>query len=375
MISFKLSSTCRRSPTARLGLLLAAVLCGVATLCVAVAPVLQDVLDVPAKMSPLALKSPLLGIAAAGDKVVAVGVRGTVLRSADAGTSWTQVTMPVSADLTSVRFTSGDTAWAIGHDAAVLRSDDAGQTWARVLDGRGLFTLMTQHYRKLASGGNEEATRIVAEVEGAAALSATPGVLPYAFFDIWMGADGEGFLAGAFGFLLHTSDAGKTWEPWLERAENDRRMHLYALEQGADGELYLVGEQGLVRRYDRKAARFVTVETPYNGTFFGLKSVPAGLIAYGLRGNAFLSADGARSWAPIDLGSEATVVATLAPNADQLVFVTRSGQVLLSKDGGKSVADQGFARNGDVLAAAMVGNDQLALARINGVQVVRLTPR
>ena len=363
------------SGTARFGMLLAAALCGVATLCMAVAPVLQDVLDVPAKMSPLSLKSPMLGIAAAGDKVVAVGLRGTVLRSTDAGASWKQVAMPVSTDLTSVRFTGGDTAWAIGHDAAVLRSDNAGQTWVTVLDGRSLFALMTQHYRKLADSGNEEATRIVAEVEGAVAMSATPGVLPYAFFDIWIGADGEGFLAGAFGFLLHTSDAGKTWEPWLERAENDRRMHLYALEQSADGELYLAGEQGLVRRYDRKAGRFVTVETPYNGTFFGLKSAPAGLVAYGLRGNAFLSADGAQSWAPIALGSDATVVATLAPKAGQLVFVTRTGQVLLSQDGGKSVADQGIPRGGDVLAATMIGNDQLALARINGVQVVRLTSR
>lgn len=356
----------------RLRKVLAVLLCISATLSLAVVPAAQDVLDVPAKQSPLALRTPITGIATKGNNALAVGPRGTVLLSQDAGQHWKQVTVPVSADLTTVRFAGGNTAWAIGHDAVVLRSDDGGESWVVVLDGRKLFTRLEQHYSRLTDDGNKDAERILGELDRAAAQSATPGVLSYPFLDIWMGEGGEGFLAGAFGVLLRTGDGGKTWEPWIERTDNNSRMHLYALEQGPEGVLYLAGEQGLVMRYDREMTRFTAIEMPYNGTFFGLKAAGANLIAYGLRGNAFVSADGARTWKPLALGSEASVVSTLADSTGRLIFVTQAGEVLVSKDDGKHVTELSITPGGEVLSAAMVAPEWLALGRPNGVSVVRL---
>ncbi|WP_379752549.1 WD40/YVTN/BNR-like repeat-containing protein [Massilia suwonensis] len=355
----------------------AAALCGAlaAAAALAGAPAANntaDVLDLPSAVSPAALKRPMSGIAVQGNSAVAVGMRGTILVSADAGATWKQVAAPVSADLTTVRFTAPNQAWALGHDGVVLRSADSGLTWTRVLDGRSLLALLTKHYRALQASGNADAAAVLQEVTGAAEQSATPGVLSYPFLDIRIGADGTGFLAGAFGFLLHTRDGGKSWEPWLERAGNDRRMHLYALEQGADGSFYLAGEQGLVRRYDAAAGRFVTLETPYAGTFFGLQASEAGLIAFGLRGNAYLSADQGASWKQLALGTQATVVQALACAPGELAFVTQSGQVLLSRDAGASVLDAGLARAGEVFGAALAGPGQLALAGAGGARIARI---
>ncbi|WP_312552566.1 YCF48-related protein, partial [Massilia sp.] len=318
-----------------------------------------DVLDVPSAVSPAALKRPMSGIAVQGGSVIAVGTRGTILVSSDSGATWKQVAAPVSADLTTVRFTGPNQAWALGHDGVVLRSADSGLTWTRVLDGRSLLALLTRHYRALQASGNPDAAAVLDEVTDAAAQSATPGVLSYPFLDIRIGTDGTGFLAGAFGFLLRTLDGGKSWEPWLERAANDRRMHLYALEQGSDGTFYLAGEQGLVRRYEAAAGRFVVLETPYTGTYFGLASSEAGLVAYGLRGNAFISADKGASWKPLALGTQATVVQALACAPGELAFVTQSGQALLSRDlsrdAGAGVTDARLARAGEVFGAALAG--------------------
>lgn len=354
---------CRASMMLRAAIL-AAVVLGAA------APAGAEVLGKPAERSAAAFKRPMTGVAVQGDRAVSVGVHGTILVSHDAGKTWKQANVPVSSDLTTVRFTAPNTAWATGHDGVILRSVDGGQTWTRVLDGRSLLALLDKHYRARVAAGDADAPAIVDEVARAAALSATPGVLPYPFLDIRIGADGVGFVAGAFGLLLRTGDGGKTWEPWLEKAGNDQRMHLYALEQTADGSIYLAGEQGLLRRLDPAAGRFVALPTPYAGTWFGLASSEAGLIAFGLRGNAYLSTDRGTVWTPLALGTQATVVGAFACAPGELAFVTQAGQVLVHRDG--VTADAGVARNGEVFGAAPAGTGQVALAGTGGTRLAQL---
>jgi photosystem II stability/assembly factor-like uncharacterized protein len=170
--------------------------------------------------------------------------------------------------------------------------------------------------------------------------------------------------------LLQTRDGGAHWEPWLERAGNDRRMHLYAIEQAADGAFYLAGEQGLLRRHDRTAGRFVALESPYAGTFFGLKSNENGMVAFGLRGNAFASADQGSTWQRITLGTQATVVDALACAPGELAFVTQAGQVLHSRGGG--VIEREATRGGDVAGAALAGPGQVALVGSTGARLARI---
>lgn len=375
MTQFKRPPARRSGPVFRRPLIVASLLFCAAGSGLATGLAQRDVLDAPATLSAQALRGPTTSVAARGERAVAVGPRGTILVSRDSGQSWTQVPAPLSADLTAVRFGHGAEVWAVGHDAVVLRSDDLGDSWSRVLDGRGALAMVARHYRERSEAGDEAAADVLWEVENAARQSATPDVLPEPFLDVWMDEHGEGFVAGAFGFLLHTVDHGKTWEPWIERADNDRRLHLYALTSSPDGQLYLAGEQGYVSRYDREAKRFTRIETPYNGTFFGLTATATQLIAFGLRGNAFVSRDQAASWSALELDSEASVVATLSAGAGRLVFVTQSGRVLVGDDDGARISDAGIARSGEILSAAMLGPDRVALARVNGISVVGLPAR
>lgn len=359
----RVPALCRASMIIRVAIVSAAVL-GAAM------PAGAEVLDKPAERSAAAFKRPMTGIAVQGHNVVSVGVHGTILVSRDAGKTWKQVEVPVSSDLTNVRFSGTNTVWATGHDGVVLRSGDSGQTWSRVLDGRSLLALLDKHYRDRVAAGVADAAAIVDEVARAAALSATPGVLPYPLLDIRIGVDGTGFVAGAFGLLLRTGDGGKTWEPWLEKAGNDSRMHLYALEQTADGSVYLAGEQGFLRRLDGAAGRFVEVATPYTGTWFGLTSNEAGLVAFGMRGNAYLSTDGGVAWQQLALGTQSSVVGAFACAPGELAFVTQAGQVLVHRAGAST--DAQVARNDEVFGAASAGTGKVALAGTGGARVARV---
>ncbi|CAN1600394.1 protein of unknown function [Pseudomonas mediterranea] len=58
------------------------------------------------------------------------------------------------------------------------------------------------------------------------------------------------------------------------------------------GELFIVGERGLLLRSKDNGSSFQALESPYDGSFFGLQGSASGeLIAFGLRGNAFWSGD------------------------------------------------------------------------------------
>src|SRR5213593_949007 len=78
------------------------------------APV-AEALDRPALPVAMAAKSMLLGAAQAGERLVAVGERGIVVLSEDAGRTWRQARVPVSVTLTAVRFVDAKQGFVVGH--------------------------------------------------------------------------------------------------------------------------------------------------------------------------------------------------------------------------------------------------------------------
>ncbi|NMF91677.1 WD40/YVTN/BNR-like repeat-containing protein, partial [Aromatoleum petrolei] len=197
--------------------------------------------------SELATKGLINGLAQAGSRVVGVGQRGHVVYSDDQGRSWRQAKVPVSSDLVAVSFPTPQQGWAVGHDGVVLATSDAGASWTKQLDGRALGEVMLAHYK--AKG---EAAWI-AEAERFAAQGAENP-----FLDVWFADDKTGFVVGAFNLILRTTDGGKRWTPWLDRTDNPQALHLYGI-RGAAGDVYVVGEQGLVLRLDAAAGRFTRV--------------------------------------------------------------------------------------------------------------------
>ena len=184
---------------------------------------LRDVLDTPAAASAFARMGLLNGLARAGKRVVAVGQRGHVLYSDDAGRTWLQAKVPVSSDLVAVTFPTPSHGWAVGHDGVVLHSADAGATWIRQLDGRSAGQAMVAYYAaEAAKGGSGDAAKLLDEAKRFAEQGAENP-----FLDVWFEDERTGFVVGAFNLILRTADGGKTWEPWLHRTDNPKTLHLY----------------------------------------------------------------------------------------------------------------------------------------------------
>jgi photosystem II stability/assembly factor-like uncharacterized protein len=320
----------------------------------------RDVLDTPAQKSPLAPRALLTGLARAGQRVVAVGQRGHVLLSDDAGKTWQQADVPVSADLVSVHFPTATHGWAVGHDGVVLHSVDAGRTWSRQLDGRRLGEVLVAHYTRSGDPA------WLAEAKRFAAQGAENP-----FLDVWFDDARHGTIVGAFGLVLRTGDGGKTWEPLLHAADNPKALHLYAVRR-IGAELFIVGEQGTALRLDRDSGRFAALDLPYKGTLFGLAGKDRVVLAHGLRGNVVRSTDAGATWQSVPTGVGVGLTASTFDARGRFVIVSQAGHVLVSNDDGASFTPAKVERPVPAAAVVSAGAGTLIVAGPRGVHSLAL---
>jgi photosystem II stability/assembly factor-like uncharacterized protein len=279
----------------------------------------------PALVTPKALGAATLAVARAGDRLVAVGERGTVLWSDDGGVRWQQARVPVQAALTAVRFVDQRTGWAVGHLGVILKTEDGGQTWVRQFDGVQAAAAL------LAAAGNDERARRQAE----RMVEEGPDK---PFFDIEVIDTRRAVAVGAYGLAFTTRDGGAHWAPLPAASANPRGLHLYGVRV-LGSQWFIAGEQGLLLRSPDDGTSFAALPSPYKGSFFGLLATRSGaLVAHGLRGNAWRSADAGASWGKLAVGTATTLQAAVETGAGELVLLGQTGEIFTSRDDGRSFA-------------------------------------
>jgi len=330
-----------------------------------------DVLDTPATMSPLASSTLLQAVARAGSRLVAVGQRGHVVVSRDGGTTWQQSPVPVSSDLTAVFFVDEQHGWAVGHDGVILHTEDAGSTWRVQLDGRKANDLLVAAMKRNAERdpASEAAKQLLAD-----ALRYRDAGPDKPFLDVWFADSNVGYAVGAYNYIFSTVDGGRTWEPWFDRTDNPKSFNLYAIRAAA-GDLYVVGESGLVLKLDAAGLRFRKVELPYAGSLFGLTGTRESVLAFGLRGTVLRSDDRGRTWTQVDAGLSTTVVAAVHSAGDGLLLADAAGRVVQSTDGGRSFTRLSLTRAAPTAGVAILDARRLALVGPRGVSIVEVAAR
>jgi len=234
-------------------------------------------------------KNLMLGIARAGERLVAVGDRGGILVS-DKGSDWKQAPTPVHSTLTAVSFADDKTGWAVGHDLAILHTGDGGSTW-------------TLQYHE--------------------PTQARP----------WLGVlalDAQrAYAVGAYGAFMATVDGGTTWTAVTAPALLDDGLHLNSIIRLGNGDLFVAGETGLLGVLDGQTWR--RLRLPYDGSLFGaLPRGERGALVFGLRGNAFVTSD-VRSgqWTRLNTGTVQSLFGGARLDNGEAVLVGSDGAVLV----------------------------------------------
>ncbi|RQR25109.1 hypothetical protein DIE23_32550 [Burkholderia sp. Bp9143] len=327
----------------------------------------QSPVETPALPSTLSAHSPLLGVARAGQRIVAVGLRGNVVLSDDDGRTWRQASVPVSEDLVAVSFPTPKQGWAVGHGGVIIHTSDGGATWVRQMDGRRLSALAVSYYQAIAS--SRPSAEVERAYEQAKALS-TDGSTQ-AMLDVYFESSTTGYVVGAFNRIFRTEDGGETWTPWMERTNNPREFHFYSV-RGESGHIVLTGEQGMVWVLNQAHQIFEPKPTTYKGTLFGSLRSGDNSFVYGMRGSLFRSADNGKTWEKIGLPSEAGITGGISLGNGGVLLVNQAGIALISRDGGKSFHSVVLSRPMSYFGVSEDPDGKVALVGSEGIRVERL---
>jgi photosystem II stability/assembly factor-like uncharacterized protein len=289
--------------------------------------------------APQAARALLVDVARTGDRLVAAGAFGMIVFSDDDGQTWKQASVPTHDMLTALCFVDPRIGWAVGHGGTVLRSGDAGQTWENI---------------------------------------AVPVEPETSFLDVFALDARHVIVVGAYEVFLETRDGGHTWDQrrafapaeGADAAETGD-VFLNRITRGPSGALYLAGEYGTLARSGDQGATWQKLESPYDGSFYGLYELAGGrLLAHGLRGRVFTSDDEGATWRQVPLTQQVLIMAAAEGRKGLVVLAGLGGHLFISKDGADSfraekpdrltgTAEVVFAADGSLICVGETGVHRL----------------
>ena len=344
----------------------------------------ESVLKSPSMPSEKASDYLLVDIENVGSRLVAVGSRGHILYSDDRGANWVQASVPVSVLLTAVDFVSADKGWAVGHGGVILHSNDGGVNWVKQFDGNKAnesnIEQAKAYIAKLefeldeAGGASsdleyaiEDAEYALEDAEADAEVGAAKPLLDVMFLD-----DKTGFVVGAYGFLFKTEDGGLTWANYGNRMDNLDRFHLNTIAALEGGTLLIGGEAGIMFRSADKGESWTTLDSPYDGSFFGIIPLEGKgqALAFGLRGNLFRTENAGSSWKQLSSNTENTLMSGAFDGNRKVSIAGNGGVVVLSEDGGKTFSAYSREDRLGHTALTYITRQRVALVGESGVELV-----
>jgi len=308
-------------------------------------------LNTPAQIYNNVSASMFVGLQKVGARLIAVGERGLIAYSDDAGKKWKQAEVPVSSTLTSIHFTDEKSGWVVGHGGVILHTKNGGITWEKQFDGNQANLLILAqinqklHNLKQAYNAADELEQedLLFEIEDTeyalsdAEFDAEMGAAN-PFLDVWFENEQHGYVVGAYGFFFVTNDGGKKWEFIAGRMDNIDRYHLNAIQKIKGGALLIAGEAGALYSSTDMGNTWETLYGPYQGSYFGIQNTKNQneVLVYGLRGNVYKSMDDGQSWEAIETPVSTSLAGSALSDDGTITLVGFSGTVLTSKDDGQS---------------------------------------
>lgn len=325
-----------------------------------------DRLKLPAFEQEGLERSLLLDIDLVDHRLVAVGEQGVIIFSDDEGDKWRQAKVPVSAMLTGVNFSDSKNGWAVGHDGVLLSTKNAGADWQLVLDGNALNQLRVEAVEFALAAMDSQSEADQEKIEALEyqlddARFALEEGASSPLLDILFINSQKGFAVGAYGLFLVTEDAGVNWRYAGHQLPNPEGLHLNRLFYTKQGELYLLGEAGILLHSTDQGVSWKSVSLAYQGSFFSMVENEY-LYLMGLRGNT-LKRDAFNSWKEVELPIKSTI--NDAVEVDGKVYLVGQGGALLQNTG---AGFEPFSKRGllSYSAVTYIGN-QLVLVGDGGV--------
>ncbi|HEY1057552.1 MAG TPA: YCF48-related protein [Limnobacter sp.] len=360
----------------------------------------KDPMDIPAIVAPKAAKALMLNVTSRGNVAVVVGERGIVLRrdfsapepkdgaKDQDGHVWTQAKVPVSINMTAIEFASDSVAYMAGHDGVVLKSTDAGASWTRVFDGnkanaqvvaaaKAKYDAVQARYDALPAA---QQSKMDAELEAAqfALEDAEAGARfgpARPMLGLWFRNENQGWVVGSYGQIFETTDGGANWKLIADRLNNPDFRHYNGIYGDDTGLLLIAGEAGRIYRSNNFGQTWERLDTGYNGHFYGTAVLRSStgeptIYAYGFSGNVYRMGPGAAGWWKMQSPTKESFVQAIA-QGNSVLLVDQKGRLVKTDPTGTQLTMVMNKEGKPVTGMALVGKT-LVLSGQGGPRTVDL---
>lgn len=187
------------------------------------------------------------------EKGWAVGIKGTIIHSADGGKTWTSQSSGTDRNLFSVSFVDAQNGWTVGEFGTILHTGDGGANWQsqskgvdKELNGvcfvdplNGWVVGEFGTILHTADGGGEWEKQTCAEIQTEDDMFSyewrpMPALYAVHFLNV-----NDGLITGMDGIILKTGDGGKKWR----KIKSNCEVPLYGIDiVGKKG--WIVGSRG-----------------------------------------------------------------------------------------------------------------------------------
>jgi photosystem II stability/assembly factor-like uncharacterized protein len=262
--------------------------------------------------------------------VVAVGEGGAIVRSNDAGLTWTMQTSGVTHDLWAVHFWSADSGVVVGDEGTILTTYDAGVTWTARESGmdksgaRFLFSAASIGHRLVAVGGEvgSYSSVILTSTDRGATwskqlLRESLFLDRIAFVDANIAITVGMVLATQGGGIYRTTDGGSSWKevhsaPELITAVAVSGSTVVAV--GSGGWVYTSTDQGATWNASMELAGADLLDVALDGRNNG--------VIVGDPGVTLVSSDGGGTWTHVPIEGEGFLADAAFDPGGSKVFIT-----------------------------------------------------
>jgi photosystem II stability/assembly factor-like uncharacterized protein len=207
--------------------------------------------------------------------------------------------------------------------------------------------------------------------------------------DVYFRDVDHGLAVGAYSAYFTSADGGRSWQaqtfapvatkpapgrkPAAAADDEGMQYHLNAISAAANGKLYIAAEAGHMYRSDDGGATWLTLPSPYEGSFFGALPLEGdALLAFGLRGHLYRSENAGANWTEIATDVHTMLTSGVRLPHDGVSVTGLAGVLLVSGDGGRTfrLAQQADRKG---MSKGIVVGERLLTVGENGVKLRELT--
>lgn len=277
----------------------------------------------------------------------AVGKFGTIIRTTDAGVSWTVQESGTNVNLNGVFFTDPNNGFAVsnsvvGGESKILRTTDGGVTWNIQNSGTSNHLYCIEFINSTTGIAAGWSGTVLRTTDGGNTWTHTQ-ISTRTIYDIEYLDENTIFAVGSIGAIYFSTDGGLTWSMQSSGVtRNLRGIHFIDSNIGI-----AVGEFGTIRRTTNRGITWsaitgISALVHFNSLSFSDLSTGVAVAGHqvsGIGGQIFRTTNGGLNWTQINSGANVTLT-SVQMNGSVGNAIGFGGKLLSTANGGLSWTSQ-----------------------------------